>query len=100
MSTYASTTATNGIMFAPAGSPPPAGAPKGLIVTRAIETRDGWVGQIIVAEAIIWESEPTKKAHQAERAATRRVIERIKNLFADEIEVIADLPQEPARIEE
>lgn len=90
--TSSSSTLTNGITFAPAGSPQPSSAPKGLIVTRAIETKDGWVGQIIVAEAIVWESEPTKKPHQAERAATGRVIERIKSLFEDEIQVIEEPP--------
>ena len=80
----------NGITFAPAGSPPPAGVPKGLIVTRAIETKDGWVGQVIVAEEIVWETPARKKAHQAERAATQRVIERVKSLFADEIQVIEE----------
>jgi hypothetical protein len=77
---YNSTT-SNGIMVSAGASPAPLAAPKGLVVTRAIETKEGWVGQIIVADVIFWESKVFKKAQDAEEAATKRVILKIKRML-------------------
>ena len=84
MATYstASTSLTlNGVALTAGSSPEPAKAPKGLIVTRAVETKGGWVGQLIVDEEIIWESTPQDAGETAERLATARVVARIKKLL-------------------
>ena len=98
MTAYTGNTTLNGVTISAGTSPDPARAPKGLIVTRAVQVKAGWVGQIVVAEDIIWESEvftdgesddeiveidngdpPSEKAEQA---ATERVITAIKGLFS------------------
>lgn len=80
MSAYNSTT-SNGILVSAGTSPAPLTTPKGLIVTRAVETKEGWFGQIIVAEQIIWESRMFKTAQPAEEAATKRVIAKITRML-------------------
>lgn len=77
-------TLSTGITLTTTASPAPVSAPTGLIATRAIQTKDGWRGQIIVAEEIVWESDygsPT--AREAAEDATYRVLDRIKRLVTD-----------------
>ena len=67
----------------------PIKTPSGILVTRAVETKDGWVGQIIVDKTIVWESEPiqdhpevTRDAQrEATRAANDRVVARMTEMF-------------------
>jgi hypothetical protein len=80
MTTY-NTAVANGITLSAGTSPEPARVPKGLIATRAVEVKGGWVGQIIVAEDIIWQTPKRSKAEDAEQEATKRVIERVKGLL-------------------
>ena len=91
MSTFSgtySTTMSNGILVTAGESPSPSGVPKGLIATRSVQLKDGWVGQVTVAEEIVWESEPFEDAEGdsgariAEREATEFVITRIKGLLS------------------
>jgi len=63
----------------------PVKTPTGLLATRAIETKSGWVGQIILDKEIIWESEPlsgedAQKHVTAE--ASQRVVQALRQLFA------------------
>ena len=68
----------------------PIKTPTGIIVTRSVETKDGWVGQIIVDKTIVWESEGFQdddEKHQtgeriAVKAANDRVIGALTRLFA------------------
>lgn len=70
----------------------PIKTPTGIIVTRSVETKDGWVGQIIVDKTIVWESEPLEDGddqkyestgqRQAVKAANERVIGALTRLFA------------------
>jgi hypothetical protein len=72
----------------------PVSTPAGLLNTRAVETIEGWVGQIILDKNIIWQSEgfhndsedeyDKKAERRAVRAANQRVIERLAKLFADD----------------
>ncbi|HMK63735.1 MAG TPA: hypothetical protein VK386_08965 [Acidimicrobiales bacterium] len=55
--------------------------PDGLLATRAVETIAGWVGQIIVAKTIVWESEPEEDAKKATSEANDRLSEKIGKLF-------------------
>lgn len=75
-------TISTGITLTTGASPEPVKTPKGLIATRAVETKEGWVGQIIVAEQIIWESKPwTNSAEAAEREATQRVVNKVVKML-------------------
>ena len=57
--------------------------PSGLIVTRAVETKDGWFGQILVDKEIVYQSEPHEDGDEAIKAANARVVGAVKGLFAD-----------------
>lgn len=83
MSTNTYTIATTGTSIAlnPSEGSRPAATPSGLIVTRAVETKAGWVGQIIVDKEILWQGEPTRHAMDAQEEANYRVVQRIKKLF-------------------
>jgi hypothetical protein len=58
------------------------------IHTAAVRTKAGWVGQILVDEEIVWESDPqvqTKWHHEAEtgqQKALRRARERVQHKLA------------------
>jgi len=55
--------------------------PKGLLVTRAIELQEGWVGQIIIDKSIVWQGNPRDDEKEAVQEATSRVVDRLKFLF-------------------
>jgi len=63
--------------------------PSGLIVTQAVQTRDGWLGQVIVDKTIAWESTPFEDGDDAIKAANGRVVEVLTQLFAVAPEVTA-----------
>jgi hypothetical protein len=58
--------------------------PKGLLVTRAVQIQEGWVGQIIVDKSIVWQGSPHEDERDATQEATARVVERLRTLFAGE----------------
>lgn len=65
------------------GGRPPA-TPSGLIATRAVEIKDGWLGQVIVDKTIVAETTAIVGEDAAEVAlekANRRVVDAIKGLF-------------------
>lgn len=74
-------TFVNGITVSSTGSPEPARTPKGVIVTRAIELKAGWVGQVIVAEEVVKEKDGFEKASEAEEWATGQVIAALRKLL-------------------
>lgn len=55
--------------------------PSGLIVTQAVQTKDGWLGQVIVDKTIVWESAPAEAGDAAVGAANSRVVEVFKSMF-------------------
>ena len=55
--------------------------PSGLIVTQAVQTRLGWLGQVIVDKEIVWESAVIDDGTDAIRAANERVVAAFKTLF-------------------
>lgn len=79
-------------MIITGGTTEPVKTPVGILVTRAVETQDGWVGQVIVDKVIVWQSNPFVADPDDERApspetgaircANDRVIDRLRNLFA------------------
>lgn len=69
--------------------------PKDLIKTRAVQTIDGWAGQILVAGVVAWQSEPVeptgeddkddkknKPEVRAVKLANERALNTIARLFA------------------
>lgn len=57
--------------------------PAGLIVTQAVQTKDGWLGQVIVDKEIVWESDPREEGEEAVQAANARVVARLRALLAE-----------------
>jgi len=53
----------------------------GLVATRAVETIDGWCGQVLVDSEIVYQGEgqPTKQDAKAE--ANKCVVNAVKSLF-------------------
>lgn len=60
--------------------------PAGLIATQAVQTKDGWLGQVIVDKQIVWESDEHEEGEDAVQAANGRVVQVLKALFSDETE--------------
>lgn len=56
--------------------------PSGMIVTQAVQTKEGWLGQVIVDKEIVWESDLRDEGEDAIQKANSRVVEAIKDLFA------------------
>lgn len=81
---------TTGMEISPHRGDKPEPAPRQLIATRAVQTKAGWVGQVIIDAEIIWETEPWAEegdespADAAIREANTYVVDRIKRLFAPE----------------
>ena len=63
------------------GSGRPEHTPSGLVATRGVQTRDGWLGQVIVDKEIVWESEAQTSADDAVDEANARVVKAFKALF-------------------
>lgn len=62
----------------------PRDAPKGLFNTRAVQVRDGWLGQLIVDTEIVYESDLHESGENAVNDANSFLIDRIKRLFVEE----------------
>lgn len=75
------TTTSNGFLVG-YGNSEPVKTPAGILVTRAVETKAGWVGQIILDKDIVWESEPKHKSDEAVMDANDRVVDKLRRLFA------------------
>jgi len=55
--------------------------PSGLIVTRAVQIRHGWLGQVIVDKSIVWETVPLSEGEEAIQAANAHVVAVASALF-------------------
>lgn len=55
--------------------------PSGLIVAQAAQTKAGWLPQVLVDKAIVWEGEPEEDGDAAVGAANARIVEAIKRMF-------------------
>jgi hypothetical protein len=75
------TGSTYGMTLTPATADKAPKTPAGLIVTQAVQTKDGWLGQVIVDKTIIWESPARAHGEDAIQAANERVVEAIRQLF-------------------
>ena len=70
-----------GLTVAPARNDEKPRTPPGLIVTQAVQTRDGWLGQVVVDKTITWESDPCADGDDAVQEANGRVVEAFRQLF-------------------
>jgi hypothetical protein len=59
----------------------PARTPKELIATRAIESKDGWLGQIIMAGEIVHQTKPQPTSADALGKVNRRIHNAFKRLI-------------------
>lgn len=79
---YTLTNSSSGFTVSPSTDAASPKTPSGLIVTRAVETKDGWLGQVIVDKEIVWETDAEDRSKDAIQAANARVVEAVKALFA------------------
>ncbi len=85
-STYLNLTSTGMVLNATPTEP--IKTPTGVLVTRCVETKEGWVGQVIVDKTIVWESEGFQGdeddtgERKAVKAANSRVVAALTKLFA------------------
>lgn len=83
ISTYGSVSgSTYGLTLTPKTGDARPTTPSGLVVTQAVQTRDGWLGQVIVDKDIVWESAAVEDGEDAIKAANARVVHAFKALFA------------------
>jgi hypothetical protein len=74
-------TYSTGITVATGTGKAPERTPTELIATRAVEAKDGWLGQIIMAGEIVYESKPQKNSRAALGKVNRRVHDAFKRLI-------------------
>ena len=83
---------TTGMNISPHKGDRPAPTPRELIATRAVETKAGWVGQVIVDQEIVYETTPSRDVYEddgrtaseaVQAEANDYVVSRIKRLFTD-----------------
>lgn len=82
---YTIGTSSSGFQLTTTTSGRPPSTPKGLFATRAVETRAGFLGQVIVDGEIVWESDPYKgyrSGEDAQREANKYIVDRFKALLA------------------
>lgn len=61
----------------------PAKLPAALIATKAVQTKDGWFGQVIVDKKIVWESGSVSSGDIAIELANGHVVEKITGLLVE-----------------
>lgn len=66
----------------PTTAAPPKNTERGLFATAAVQTKDGWLSQVIVDREIIREFGPFKTSAEAMEAANSHIVKRIRKLFA------------------
>lgn len=64
----------------------PTRAPKALFLTRAVETQDGWVGQLLIDGDIVYQTNFIEDGREAVNRANNFLVERIKSLFVETID--------------
>ena len=94
--TYGTTAGSSyGITISPSTNDERPRTPSGLIVTQAVQTRDGWLGQVIVDKGIVWESAATRDGDDAIQAANRRVVQAFKVLFGQLLATDSPVIEQP-----
>jgi hypothetical protein len=81
------TLSTSGMAVSYPNTSSPKPAPKVLIATLAVETKRGWVGQIVVDSKIAYETKAHKTSQKALTAVNERVVSRLRALFAADVDL-------------
>jgi hypothetical protein len=82
-SSYSTLTGSSyGITLSPSTGEKAPKTPAGLVVTQAVQTKDGWLGQVIVDKEIVWERTVGGVGEDAIQAANERVVAAFRTLFA------------------
>lgn len=79
MTSYATST-VNGITLT-TGAGLVQAVPKGLIATRAVQLKDGWVGQVVVAEEVVKEKDGFDSGKDAEEWVSAHIVSALKRLL-------------------
>ena len=74
-------TYSTGIAFDTKTGEVPARTPKELVATRAIESKDGWLGQIIMSGEIVYETKPQQTSQKALGKVNRRIHDSFRRLI-------------------
>ena len=70
--TNSTITWTSGVVLDTKSGDRPASTPKELLSTRAIESKDGWLGQIVMSGEIVYQTEPQTDAAEDDPQAPFR----------------------------
>jgi hypothetical protein len=81
-STGTGTFSYNGVTLTTGIGETPKPPPKDLIATRAVESQDGWLGQIIMLGEIVYETKPQETSQRALGKVNQRVHNRFRRLIA------------------
>jgi len=85
--TTVTTSATNGLAYTmtPVGvanaGPRRTESPNDLIATRAVQLKEGWVGQVWVDRTVVWQSAPQGNEGRAQRKANDHLVKRLLKLL-------------------
>lgn len=63
----------------------PAKASEALLSTRAVESKRGWLGQIVMLGNVVYEVGPFKTSEKAMRRVNSRIYERIRLLIVGDL---------------
>jgi hypothetical protein len=80
-STGTTWTYTGMVVPAEKGERPKETDDKKLIETRAIQLKDGWVGQVIMAGEIVKETSPKPEADEALEEVNQHILKRFKRMI-------------------
>lgn len=72
---------STGIVLDTSAGKAPERTPKELIATRAIQAKDGWLGQITMAGEIVYETAPQETSQDALEHVNRRIHKAFKRLI-------------------
>jgi len=78
--TYTVSSTTGLVMDTGVGSRPDP-TPTNLLATRAVEAKDGWLGQIIMAGEIVYQTKPQRSSGAALRRVNRRIHDAFRRLI-------------------
>jgi len=83
MADYSTNITTSGTTWTilPSQGSRPEKAPKALVATKAVQTQDGWLGQVFVDTKIAWESAGYEDSEDAIDAANAVVVRAVANLI-------------------
>lgn len=74
-------TYSTGLVFDTKTGESPARTPRELIASRAIEAKDGWLGQIVMSGEIVYQTKPQETSQKALLKVNRRIHNSFRRLI-------------------